>query len=368
MAFSTWFPCLSRSWRWFFFSPTGRGGPATSTSLASKSGLGLQIPCGSSFSISSTTRRLKIPSGTSASIVKTRSSCSAEREPLHRSSNRRAKIGKWSALSLRPAAAAWPPNAINPSEQSLIASYRSKPGIDRAEPCDISVAQRNDHDRPMKRFRQPAGDDADHARMPAGRPSTIARRSPRPPSALMHLLGFVINLPLDLLAASVAAIELAGDLACPRQVVGREHLDGHHGPFQPARGVDPRREAKTDRPGRQLSLVRAPLTSISARAPDSGRSAIPDRPCRTITRFSSESGTTSAIVASATSPRARTRKSRRRGEARLPSPKLLQTCQASLNATAAPHRSAPGCVAAGQPRVDDRVGPRQRRSRSCGGR
>ncbi len=37
--------------------------------------------------------------------------------------------------SLRPAAAAWPPKASKPSEHALIASYRLKPGIDRADPC-----------------------------------------------------------------------------------------------------------------------------------------------------------------------------------------------------------------------------------------
>ena len=64
-------------------------------------------------------------------------------------------------------------------------------------------------------------------------------------------------------------------------------------------------------------------------------------------RFSSISGTTSATVASATRPSERTRKSRRWGEAFLPSPKLLQICQASLNATPAPQRSPQGYVLPG---------------------
>ncbi len=76
--------------------------------------------------------------GTSASIDESTLELFGRRASRHRSSKRRAKAGTWSAVSLSPAAAAWPPKAIRPSEQSLIASYRLKPGIDRAEPCEIS--------------------------------------------------------------------------------------------------------------------------------------------------------------------------------------------------------------------------------------
>ena len=156
------------------------------------------------------------PSGTSASIVSTRSSCSAESAaaaPLFKPASEGGEADR--ELSLSPAAAACPPKAISPSEQSLSASYRSNPGIDRAEPCEIVVAQSDDHGRPMKRLRQSAGDDADHPRVPA-----LSSQHDRPavaqaPLGLEHLLGFVKDLAFDLLAPLVAAIEQERDLVAP---------------------------------------------------------------------------------------------------------------------------------------------------------
>ena len=108
-----------------------------------------------------------------------------------------------------------------------------------------------------KRLDQPAGDDPDHAGMPAflaqdDRPSLLQ-------AALLgdHLVGLVDDLLLDLLALGVAEVEGLGQLRGPGFIVGREHLDRLHRAFEPAGGVDPGGELEADRPGVHLAMAHA---------------------------------------------------------------------------------------------------------------
>ncbi len=85
------------------------------------------------------------------------------------------------------------------------------------------------------------------------RPRTIAPRSFRPPCAVIISWASSTICLLDLLALGVAEVERLGDLLGAASVVGREHLDGLHRPFEPAGGVDPGGEVEPDRPGVQLA-------------------------------------------------------------------------------------------------------------------
>src|SRR5208283_151257 len=75
------------------------------------------------------------------------------------------------------------------------------------------VAEGHDHGWPLVIIDQPAGDDADHAGVPA-----LAAQDDRPPFfqtslGLDHLLRLLDDLALDLLAAAIDEIEFLGD--CP---------------------------------------------------------------------------------------------------------------------------------------------------------
>ena len=64
-------------------------------------------------------------------------------------------------------------------------------------------------------------------------------------------------------------------------IVGREHLDGPHGPFEPAGRVDPGRQAEADHAGREPRLVEAAGHFHQGPQPDRGRpedarQAVPD--------------------------------------------------------------------------------------------
>ena len=286
-----------------------------------------------------------MPSGTSASIGEHllqlfggQGRAAMAVEPLgerRRSAPRRAS---------GPAAAAWPPKPIRPSEQAVIASYRSKPAIDRAEPWPSSSPRATTIGRAVVGLDQPAGDDADDARVPA-----LAAQDDRAPVAEAalrrdHRVGLGDDRLLDLLP-----------LACcsgraPRRARGRRPASSvvsistasiarSSRPAALIRGARP----KPTVPVVSFFLPRQPQTSSRARSPTRRRRRR-SRPGRAGRGSGSRRRAARRRRPSPAPPGRSTgrRKSRRWGEAFLPSPKLLQICQASLNATAAPQRSAQG--------------------------
>ena len=60
-------------------------------------------------------------------------------------------------MSLRPAAAAWPPNAIRPSEQSFRARVEVEAGDRARGALDDFFADREDHGGPVVEFDETAG-------------------------------------------------------------------------------------------------------------------------------------------------------------------------------------------------------------------
>ena len=81
------------------------------------------------------------------------------------------------------------------------------------------LAQRDDHGRPMKRFRQAAGDDADDARVPALPPQHDRSPVAQATVGLEHLPRLVKDLSLHFLAPLVAAVEQQRDLVGTCRVV-----------------------------------------------------------------------------------------------------------------------------------------------------
>ncbi len=105
---------------------------------------------------------------------------------------------------------------------------------------------------------QPSGDDADDSGVPARSGQHDGATLAHAAGGLDHGSGLVLDLPLDLLASRVAAIELQGDLLGPYGVFGGQHLDGEHGALESSGGIDPRGEHETDRAGIQPPLEETP--------------------------------------------------------------------------------------------------------------
>ena len=90
------------------------------------------------------------------------------------------------ARTVRPAAMAWPPPLTSsPAWRAAItAAPRSTPGTERPEPLPTLAVEADHEGRPVEALVQPAGDDADHAGMPAlARDDQRRRRQPRPACA-----------------------------------------------------------------------------------------------------------------------------------------------------------------------------------------
>ena len=207
-----------------------------------------------------------------------------------------------------------------------------------------SASKRDQHDRPMKFLGQPPGHDADHARMPAA----IGQHQRRVSLGIELfgglLVGGQIDAALQALAAAVELVQIVGQRRGPFGRVGRQQFDAQRGLTQPAGGVQPRRqrEARCPRSTSCGFCIERRSTCISAAMPRPGRSRKLARPCRTSTRFSSTSGTTSATVPSATSPTACIRNSRIRSPTFFAWLARWHRAQASLKATPAPHSPANG--------------------------
>ena len=250
-------PCATRSWRWFFRSPTTRGSPTIRTPLATSSGRGLPIPCGSSVSISSTTCEREHPER----------DLGVDREDLLQLFGRErvaamlvepfgedGKVADGELQARGGLVAAEADQALGAGLDRLVeveAGDRPRRAL-----ADL-VAQGDDDRRPVVGLDQAAGHDPDDARVPALAPQDDRAAVAQPPLGGDHLVRLGDDRLLDLLPPRVAAVELLGDLAGQDGVVGREHLDGPHRALEPARRVDPGGQAEADVPRRQPLLAEA---------------------------------------------------------------------------------------------------------------
>ena len=175
---------------------------------------------------------------------------------------------------------------------------RSKPSMLRPEPRARSPSPRDQHHRAPAALDQARGDDPDHARVPALAGEHVGRAARRArPSGLRPRGGCRARRDgargWRRRARGRPARRATGSL-------GEQQLERRVGAVQAPGGVQPRREREADRAladPRRLHPARPP-SARAARASTVRASA--RRPRRTSVRFSPSSGTTSAIVASAT--------------------------------------------------------------------
>ena len=155
----------------------------------------------------------------------------------------------------------------------------------------------------MEPLDEARGDDADHALVPA----LVREHVPAPPLLrLRPLLDAGHRLArdslLDGLAVAVQPLELAGEPLRLGAILGQQQVEGDARMAEPSRRVDARREPEADAACVHRGRIDAggghqrlqPAFCVRASA---------SSPAEASARFSSTSGTTSAIVASATRSR-----------------------------------------------------------------
>ena len=158
---------------------------------------------------------------------------------------------------VRPAAMAWPPPASSrpSSKAAWTARPRLTPGCERPEPLPMSAAR----SRPITTtgravaLAQPAGDDADHARMPALRaPRRWPARRDRNccPRSMTATAASTICV-LDVLALGVERVELLRPASAPRR----------------DRRWTSSRAPRSERPMRPPALIRGPRMKPAWKTP-----------------------------------------------------------------------------------------------------
>ncbi len=242
---------LKRAWR--PSSPIGRTSRTRAAGTSSR-GSGLPLPNGASRSSSSATGRPRLSPPTTASTGSARTRSAGVRTDPTWSAKSARKRSRLAASISRPAAARWPPKRSRCSAQASRPARRSNPGMLRPEPRPAAVGAQPDHDRraPVE-LDHARGDDADDARMPplAGDDD---------PGRLAELvwelgegsLGSGERLALGEATLAVGAVELLRDALRPLRIAGQHELDPGVGAVEPARGVDPRRQAEGE-----VALVQA---------------------------------------------------------------------------------------------------------------
>ena len=173
-----------------------------------------------------------------------------------------------------------------------------------ARALPVAVRARDEHDGPPVTLDEPRGDDADHALVPvlAGE-HVAALGAPRLRPGLDLRDGRAQDPVLDGLPVAVELLETLREAAGLVRVVGEQQLERRLGPAKTPGSVDPRRQPEGDRAFVDGGRVDARRFASARRCRVAAASASRLSPAIASTRFSSTSGTTSAIVASATRSR-----------------------------------------------------------------
>ena len=211
----------------------------------------------------------------------------------------------WTRSIDRPAAARWPPKRSRCAEQAASAPWRSKLAIERPDPFHESCEPRDEHDRAMEALDEPRGDDPDHALVPVLVPEDVAaaaplaapaaRRRPRPPRA-----GSAPRRPAARDSAPRARRRAPAPRRRPSVSTSSSATSGR--PSRPAALIRGASRKPTDA-GVDGCRIDAARSACSACSPGRRVHASARSPAAASARFSSTSGTTSAMVASATRSR-----------------------------------------------------------------
>ena len=186
-----------------------------------------------------------------------------------------------------------------------------------ARALPVAVGAGDEDDGAVVPLDKAGGDDPDHALVPVGagdgvRAPTALLRRPR--LDLGH--GLAQDPRLDRLALAVQLLERVGETPRLVLVLGEQELERRARVAESARCVEARGEPEADGACVDGCAGSTPATSIRARRPGFDVRASARSPAIASERFSSTSGTTSAIVASATRSRCRCgTRSRRRSSA-----------------------------------------------------
>jgi hypothetical protein len=134
------------------------------------------------------------------------------------------------------------------------ASCRSNAGDRPAAPLPDPALDRDEHRRPARVLDHARRDDPDHARVPP-----LSREHEAVGGVEVDPVHLAARLAerraVDLLAAAVELLELAGDLERAVLVVGGEQLDAREAAPQPPDRVEARREDEADPAGGELPGV-----------------------------------------------------------------------------------------------------------------
>ncbi len=190
---------------------------------------------------------------------------------------------------------------------------RSNASMLRPDPLPVVAVERDQHHRAAVALDQARGDDPDHPGVPALAGQHVRRRALRAAAicaSASKRMRVSTCLRSRLARSSSPAISVRA-----LRVLGQDQLEPGVGAVQASRRVQPRRQRRSRPSARSPCPASTRDTAISARSPGLAVPASARRPRRTSARFSPTSGTTSAIVASATrsrssrsrSPSARTR-------------------------------------------------------------
>ena len=114
------------------------------------------------------------------------------------------------------------------------------PGRTPSWSCEI------EHDGPVVLVGQAAGDDADHARMPAALGQHEGGVLVRVELLVDLLAGGQLDAPFQRLPRGVELVDVLGQLQGPLRPVGHQQLDGQLRLAEPAGGVQPRGQAEGD--------------------------------------------------------------------------------------------------------------------------
>ena len=155
--------------------------------------------------------------------------------------DRAARRGAVAAVALKVARA-----GVQAAEQVEGGDRAAGAGAGLARRLRLGAGQRDHHRGPVVALGDPAGDDPDHARVPA-----LAGEHVR--GTIAELRGLRLGLEQDPLLGEaplgVGGVELARDRVRAVSVLGEHQLDAGVGAVQAPGGVDPRRQPEADHPG-----------------------------------------------------------------------------------------------------------------------
>ena len=143
-----------------------------------------------------------------------RTRCARPRARRNRCGTRRSPLSS----IVSPAAAAWPPwpNQVLAAGRERRVQIEAGHAAARADArLAAQLVERNQHHRPMILLGQPAGHDADHARVPAAPGEHERRHVARVAQLLGLLVGRPVDAPLQRLPLLVEAVDELGQLARP---------------------------------------------------------------------------------------------------------------------------------------------------------